>query len=276
MLVLDSHKRDKLIRWVISNQSREFGFSFSNLLPPLSSATFYAISILKLLQAEIPNRDKNIKYLLDLSNDGSNVYSAYHSAKALSLFNLSPKNPSDMIKSVLEQLERWEKIRNRTYYESPLETVHYSVEILRLLNCKGLSHKIPEMILKFLNDDGGFGSDNHSEIETTYFALASLNSIGYPLKNDLEKTMCFVEKCQNPNHGFASVPNAYSTFIEDTYYGIKSLSFFGEKINKPKETLEFVLRCQNSDGGFSRSESGGISTLENCFYAIHIMNYLSI
>jgi hypothetical protein len=228
MLVLDSHKRDKLIRWVISNQSREFGFSFSNLLPPLSSATFYAISILKLLQAEIPNRDKNIKYLLDLSNDGSNVYSAYHSVKTLSLFDFSPQNPSNMIKSVLDYLERWNSVQNRTQFESPLETVYYSAEILRMLNYKELSHKIPEMILRLLNNDGGFGSDNHSEIETTYFALASLNSIGYPLKNGLEKTMRFVEKCQNPNHGFASVPNAYSTFIEDTYYGIESEFFWRE------------------------------------------------
>lgn len=273
-MVLETHKRDKLISWVISKQSRECGFSFSESLPPLPPATFYALSILKLLQAEIPNRDENFKYVLDMSGDGSNVYSAYNSLETLSLFNLSPKNPSDIVKSVLEYLERWKKAQNHIHFASPLETVYYAVEILRLLNYKGLSHEIPEMIFRFLNSDGGFGRDSHSDIETTYFALASLNSIGYPLEKGLEKTMDFVEKCQNPNYGFAPVPEAYSTFIEDTYYGIKSLSFFGRKTDKTKETLEFILRCQNSDGGFSRSENGGISTLENCFYAVHIIDSL--
>jgi hypothetical protein len=68
----------------------------------------------------------------------------------------------------------------------------------------------------------------------------------------------------------ASAPRTYSHFIEDTYYGIKSLELFNEKIDKPKQTFKFILKCQNEDGGFNRSLAGGCSTLENCFYAVSI------
>ena len=278
MIELNEYRKRKLISWILSKQNKDGGFAFPNPLPSMSSATFYATSTLKLLQVEIPNKDKTIKYLLNLqSSDGKyyGIYTAFFSVKTLSFFNLSPENPPGAIKDILEYLVRWKKIGK--YYiqiASPLETIYYSTEILTLLNYKKALDEIPKIALKFLNDDGGFGIYNNSEIVSTYFALATLYLIKYPLQEP-EKTVRFLKKCQNHDYGFASVPRAYSLFIEDTYYGIKSLEFFNEKIDRPEQTFKFILKCQDEDGGFNRSVAGGCSTLENCFYAVHILDSLS-
>jgi hypothetical protein len=278
MIKLSKTRKNKLISWILSKQNKDGGFAFPYPLPSMPSATFYAVSSLKLLQAEIPNKNKTIKYLLNLQSASGkyySIYTAYFSIKALSCFSLTPKNSAGAVKDVLEYIARWKRISK--YYmqvASPLETVCYSVEILSLLNYrKGLS-EISKLILKFLNDDGGFGIKNNSEIITTYFALFTLHLTGYPLEK-LRKTINFIKKCQNQDYGFASAPKVYSHFIEDTYYGIKSLELFDEKIDKPKQTFKFILKCQNKDGGFNRSVAGGCSTLENCFYAVHILDSLS-
>jgi hypothetical protein len=278
MIGLSETRKRKLISWILSKQNEDGGFAFPHPLPSMPSATFYAVSSLKILQAEVPNKNKTIKYLLNLQSANGKyhgIYTAYFSIKALSYFNLLPKNPAGAIKDILEYIARWKKISK--YYmqvESPLETICYSVEILTLLGYrKGLS-EISKLVLKFLNDDGGFGIRNNSEIITTYFALFTLHLIGYSLENS-KKTINFIKKCQNKDYGFASAPRTYSHFIEDTYYGIKSLELFNEKIDKPKQTFKFILKCQNEDGGFNRSLAGGCSTLENCFYAVSILDSLS-
>jgi hypothetical protein len=277
MIKLSEIRKRKLISWILSKQNKDGGFSFPPL-PSMPSATFYAVSSLKILQAEVPNKNKTIKYLLNLQSANGKyygIYTAYFSIKALSCFNLMPKNPAGAIKYVLEYIARWKKISK--YYiqvESPLETICYSVETLTLLGYrKGLS-EISKLVLKFFNDDGGFGIRNNSEIITTYFALFTLHLIGYSLENP-KKTINFIKKCQNKDYGFSSAPGTYSHFIEDSYYGIKSLELFNEKIDKPKQTFKFILKCQNKDGGFNRSLAGGCSTFENCFYAVSILDSIS-
>jgi len=277
MIRLSEARKNKLISWILSKQNKDGGFAFPHPLPSMSSATFYAVSSLKVLQAEVPNKNKTIKYLLNLqSADGKyyGIYTAYFSIKALSCFNLMPKNPAGAVKDILEYIARWKRI-NKYYIQvtSPLETICYSVEILTLLGYKKSLGEISKLVLKFLNDDGGFGIKNNSEIRTTYFALFTLHLIGYSLEK-LKKTINFIKKCQNQDYGFAPAPRAYSHFIEDTYYGIKSLELFNEKIDRPQQTFNFILKCQNEDGGFNRSVAGGCSTLENCFYTVHILDSL--
>jgi hypothetical protein len=278
MIKLSEARKSKLISWILSNQNKDGGFAFPHPLPSTPSATFYAVSSLKMLQVEVPNKNKTIKYLLNLQSANGKyygIYTAYFFVKALSCFNLMPKNPAGVVKYILEYIGRWKRISK--YYiqvASPLETICYSVEILTLLGYRKGLGEVPKLVLKFLSDDGGFGIRNNSEIITTYFALFTLHLIGYSLENP-RKTINFIKRCQNPDYGFASTPRVYSHFIEDTYYGIKSLELFDEKIDKPEQTFKFVLKCQNEDGGFSRSVAGGCSTLENCFYAVHILDSLS-
>jgi len=278
MIRLSEARKNKLISWILSKQNKDGGFTFPYPLPSMPSATFYAVSSLKMLQAEVPNKDKTIKYLLNLQSANGkyySIYTAYFSIKALSCFNMMPKNPAGAVKGILEYIARWKRI-SKHYMEvtSPLETVCYSVEILTLLGYRKSLGEISKLVLKFLNDDGGFGIRNNSEIITTYFALFTLHLIGHSLEKP-RKTINFIKKCQNQDYGFASAPRVYSHFIEDTYYGIKSLELLNEKIDRPEQTFKFILRCQNKDGGFNRSVAGGCSTLENCFYAVHILDSLS-
>ena len=278
MIGLSEARKSKLISWILSNQNKDGGFTFSHFFPPMSSATFYAVSSLKMLQAEVPNKNKTIKYLLNLQSANGKyygIYTAFFSVKALSCFNLMPKNSAGAIEYALQYIARWKRISK--YYmqvASPLETICYSVEILALLGYREGLGEISKLVLKFLNDDGGFGIRNNSEIITTYFALFTLHLIGYSLEKP-RKTINFIKKCQNQDYGFASVPRAYSLFIEDTYYGIKSLEILNEKIDRPEQTIRLILKCQDEDGGFNRSVAGGCSTLENCFYAVHILDSLS-
>jgi len=276
---LSEYRRSKLIHYILTKQNKDGGFTIlKGMLPSMSSETFYAVSILKMLKVEIPNKDKTINYLLDFqSAEGryEGIFSAFYAVKTLSLFGLVPRNQKEAIETVLRYISRWKNIKE--FYLgilSPLETIYYSAEILALLGYEKAFDEIQKIALRFLNGDGGFGIKNHSEIISTYFALAMLHSIGYSLQKP-EKTIHFVKRCQNCGSVFAAAPGIYSLFIEDTYYGIKSLEFLGEKIEKPEKTFKFILGCQNSDGGFSRSASGGISTMENCFYTVNILNSIN-
>lgn len=125
------------------------------------------------------------------------------------------------------------------------------------------------LLLSFKNNDGGFGAHGHSNLNSTYHAVASLFNLGYPVKL-LKETLCYVRECEKPYGGFSVVPNGFASYMEHTYYGVSTLNILGERLRYPNQTAEFVFKCQNANGGFARSDLG-ISTFEDTFYAVSIL-----
>jgi len=124
-------------------------------------------------------------------------------------------------------------------------------------------------LLRYKNDDGGFGAHGHSNLNSTYHAVASLSNLSYPVRS-LKDTLAFVRSCEKPTGGFTVVPNTFPPYMEHVYYGVSTLNLLGERANYPEETAKFVLKCQNPNGGFARSDLG-LSTFEDTFYAVTVL-----
>lgn len=84
---------------------------------------------------------------------------------------------------------------------------------------------------------GGFGIEGQSNINSTYYAVASLNLLMKNLR-DLDETVTFVRACEKPYGGFTVIPMNYSPYKEHTYYGVITLDLLGEKSKYPSQTID--------------------------------------
>jgi hypothetical protein len=80
--------------------------------------------------------------------------------------------------------------------------------------------------------------------------------------------LVWVRKCEVPTGGFVSSPELFSTYMEDTYYGVKALEVLEERPTYSEETLKFISKFQNPNGGFRRSIFLGISDFESTYQAL--------
>jgi hypothetical protein len=132
---------------------------------------------------------------------------------------------------------------------------------------------VAEWLLKYKNGDGGFGAHDFSNVNSTYYATASLDILGFDMKN-LQDTTAFLRSCEKPYGGITVVPNSFTPYMEHTYYGVMALDALGKNCKFPQQTVDFVRRCQNANGGFARADLG-ISTFENTFQAVSILQKLT-
>lgn len=60
--------------------------------------------------------------------------------------------------------------------------------------------------------------------------------------------------CQNRDGGFGFLPGTTS-FLENTFHGLRSARYLGEGLRWPEACAHFVLRCASGAGGFGRTSS---------------------
>jgi hypothetical protein len=147
------------------------------------------------------------------------------------------------------------------------------LELADLLDLDIGSREVARWLLQYKNGDGGFGAHNHSNVNSTYYAAASLNLLGFDMKK-LQNTVSFLRTCERSYGGFTVVPDSFTPYMEHTFYGVMALDALGENCTFPSQTVDFVRRCQNANGGFARADLG-ISTFENTFQAVSIMQKLA-
>jgi hypothetical protein len=147
--------------------------------------------------------------------------------------------------------------------------------VLELANLLGVDpgNDVAEWLLRYKNGDGGFGAHKHSNVNSTYYATASLDLLGFDMES-LQGTTAFLRSCEKPYGGFTVVPHSFAPYMEHTYYGVMALDALGENCEFRPQTVDFVLRCQNGNGGFARADLG-ISTFENTFQAVSIVQKLA-
>lgn len=271
---MDEYK-EQAVNYVIERQCKEGGFCFYRLEEPNASDTYYALSILNLL--DINFKDENtVAYLRNLQNNhGSynSIYSAFYSIKSLLLLNEKPKDDpkpyitrSTGIYNVDALLDEVRSIFERIYYVIDL------CSTLKIELDDGIRNNIIGFVLNFQKEDRGFGHAHSTLIETSQ-ALAVLKWLNYPI--DILKTEHFIKKCENPIYGFVNVPDTSPSFIEHIYAGAIAADIISCKPRYLNQCIELIGKCQNSNGGFSRAADGGISTLENTYYAVHSLKLLS-
>jgi hypothetical protein len=276
-LLADRQSTDLWVRWVIdyvfNRQNEDGGYTFCQGTESNAQDTYYGLAILDLLGAPFPNVEKTVEWLQNFVPD--NLYSHYYVAKALKLCGKEP-NKKLLRKFILSlPIVNGEFGTVDVYAEVASEflSIFIVTELADMVDVEINCKKIVDWLLSFKNNDGGFGAYGHSNLNSTYHAVASLSNLGYPV-NSLRDTLEYVRACEKPYGGFTVVPNGAIPYMEHIYYGTSTLNLLGEHLRYPKQTAELVLKCQNANGGFARSDLG-ISTFEDTFYAVSVLQTIS-
>ena len=81
-----------------------------------------------------------------------------------------------------------------------------------------------------------------------------------------DKAIDWLRACQNYDGGFGFMPGTTS-FIENTFYGLRALNLLGGKPKDMEMALNYVLSCRTKSGGFSR-KANAAPFLDATYYAI--------
>jgi hypothetical protein len=226
---------------------------------------------LNLLNSPFPNVDKTIQWLREFRL--GSIYSYYNVGKALALCGEHLDHRfHKYVESTIASKKHFGSANVYVEVASEFQIAHMVLELADLLNIDTTGHEVADWLLGYKNEDGGFGTHQHSNINSTYYAAASLGLLNFDMKS-LRDTVAFLRACENPHGGFTVVPNSYAPYMEHTYYGVMALDALRENCRYPSQTVDFGLKCQNANGGFARADLG-ISTFENTFQAMSIMQKL--
>jgi hypothetical protein len=258
----------RITNYVINRQNEDGGYTFCQGAESNGQDTYYGLTILRLLNANFPNIEKTVKFINDIRLD--NIYSIYYISKASLL--LGKNIDSKLKKHALSIFNSKAYFGSTDFFaeiSSEFTTTFMTLELADLLKIKVNTKEVAEWLLHFKNDDGGFGTQRQSNINSTYFATASMSLLNESLQ-DLRETVRFVRTCEKPYGGFTVIPMSFGPYMEHTYYGVMTLDLLGEKSKYPSQTMDWILKCQNKNGGFARSDLG-ISTFENTFQAVSVL-----
>jgi hypothetical protein len=257
-----------VVGYIESRQNADGGYTFCQGTESNAQDTYYGLATLNLLKTPFPNIEQTIKWLHDFVPDSS--YSYYYVTKALKLCGKGlDKRLGDFLRSFLGSKG---EIGTTEVYVEVASEFEDSFMITELVNMAGIKIDRKRSIgwlLSYQNNDGGFGAHKHSNLNSTYHAVASLSNLGYPVKS-LKGTLGYIRSCEKPSGGFTVVPKSSNPYMENVYYGVSSLDLLGAHARYLEKTAQFVLECQNINGGFARSNLG-ISTFVDTFYAVSIL-----
>jgi len=271
ILATDASLTKNVINYIVSRQNTDGGYTFVEENDSNAQDTYYGLATLKLLGSPFPKIEKTVEWLREFSL--GSIYSYYYVGKALSLCGEDLGNLFG--KYVVSTIAAKRHLGSvDVYFEvaSEFRATHMVLELANLLGVDA-GKNVAEWLLKYKNGDGGFGAHNHSNVNSTYYATASLDLMGFDMES-LQDTTAFLRSCEKPYGGITVVPNSFAPYMEHTYYGVMALDVLGKNCKFRPQTVDFVHRCQNANGGFARADLG-ISTFENTFQAVSILQKLA-
>lgn len=268
--------RSRVIRYVLERRCRPGGFCFYKLEEPNGSDTWFALSILGFLHYEFRD-ESTVKYLRAMQHpDGAydSIYSAFYSIKSLSLLGVDPAE--DPRPYVLRNLGSYRFDARRLPAEviSLFKRTSFLVDLYETTGLDtgtDVHDSMIEFILRFRNEDGGFGH-LRSTLHETSRALEMLRRLGYPL--DGLGSESFIRHCETPVTGFTDIPRTSLGYLEFVHAGVLASFLLSRSPHYAKQCAEFVLNCQSRNGGFSRTPHGGIATMEDTWHAVHALMHL--
>ncbi len=262
----------KIANYVIDRQNEDGGYTFCQGAESNGQDTYYGLNILSALNTNFPNIEKTVKFINVIHLD--NIYSIYYLSKTSLLIgkNVDAKQKKHAL-SILNSKRYFSSTEVFAEVPSEFLTTFMALELADLLKIKVNTKEVAEWLLHFKNDDGGFGTQGESNINSTYYATASMSLLKESLQ-DLHDTVRFVRGCEKPYGGFTVTPINFGPYMEHVYYGVMTLDLLGEKGRYQTQTIDWILKCQNKNGGFARSDLG-ISSFEYTYYAITTLQKLS-
>jgi len=268
----DSRSFKKIIDYVVNRQNTDGGYTFCKGAESNLQDTYFGLAILSTLGQDFPHVDGTVKFMNEAHLNS--IYSTYYATKASLLLGkrIGPKLKKSFL-SILNSNEIFGSITFFSEASSEFTTTFMALELVKFLKIRIDTQQVASWLLNSRNNDGGFGAQEQSNINSTYYAVASINLLKQSLTK-LSEIVAFVRKCEKIHGGFTAIPLNYSPYIDYTYYGIMTLDLFSEKIKYPNKTRDFVLSCQNDNGGFARSDLG-VSTFENTFQALEVLRKIN-
>lgn len=260
----------KIINYVLTRQNEDGGYCFAQgALESNGQDTYYGLAILSHLNAAFPNIEKTLRFLDENRTDS--IYSMYYTAKAQFLLRGAIK--AELQNDIRALVDSKKYYGSKIFFSDSSEfaATLMTLELADLLKIKIDSSEIEEWLLSFENEDGGFGPQGHSNIDSTYHAIASLYFLKKKPKS--AETLRFVRSCEKPFGGFTVIPMNITPYMEYTYYGLMALDLLGQKSRYPDQTAAWILSCQKTTGGFARSDLG-IATFVDTYYAINVLQKL--
>jgi hypothetical protein len=269
----DSPLNRRIVAYIVNRQNDDGGYAFAQGLDSNAQDIFYGLAVLSILGSPFPQMDRTIGWLQDF--DLGTIYSYYYIGKALTLCN-KPLGSQfrDYVESAVSSGRYFGNVDVYVEVSSEFESTLMFLELASILKISPDGEEARRWLLRYRNKDGGFGACGYSNINSTHHAIASLCLLKAN-RRDLNETVRFVRKCEQPHGGFAVVPRSVTPYMEHTYYGMMTLDLIGESCRFPSQTVDFVLKCQRGNGGFARSDLG-ISTFENTFQAVSVLRKLGV
>ena len=232
-----------IISYTMRCKCNNGGYCFYRLDEPNGSDTYYALSILNLLNIKL-NDKYTIEYLKNIQReDGTyeSIYLAYYSIKGLSLLGEKPKyNPYEYIKNNIKIYDVNSLPVDKTSIFKPIFHLIDLYSIMKIELDENIRKNLIDFILMFRNNDDGFGY-NKSTLLETFQALSILDSLCYPI--NILKTKFFIEKCENKVYGFSNKPNTAPSFIEHIYAGLNSSLLVYYKPHYLNQCKKFIENC---------------------------------
>jgi hypothetical protein len=263
----------RIVEYIMNRQNDDGGYAFAQGLESNAQDTYYGLVILSLLGSPFPNMKHTVEWLCNF--DLSSIYSYYYVGKSLALCNKHVGSRfRDFVSSAMSSGRYFRTVDVYVEVSSEFESTLMILELASILNLKPYGEEVESWLLKHRNKDGGFGAHRYSNINSTYYAVASLNLLKVDRRN-LSDTVTFVRKCEQPCGGFTVIPRSAPPYMEHTYYGVMTLDLLGENCRFPSQTADFIRKCQMSNGGFARTDTG-ISTFENTFHAVKMLKRFGV
>ena len=267
----DSPLSKRIVAYVVNRQNDDGGYAFAQGLDSNAQDTYFGLAVLNILGSPFPHKERTIEWLRVF--DVHSIYSYYYIGKALTL-SKKPLSSQfrDHVETAISSGRYFGNVDVYVEVSSEFESTLMFLELAAILKMNPDGEEARRWLLNYRNKDGGFGPPRHSNINSTYYAIASLDLLKID-RRDFDETVGFLRKCEQPHGGFTVIPRSVTPYMEHTYYGVMTLDLLGENCRFPSQTMDFVLKCQRGNGGFARSDLG-ISTFENTFQAVNMLRKL--
>ena len=265
--------RRKVVNYIERCHLDDGGYFFARIPPSSGTDTYFAVKSLALLGVKPPHPEVVANFFLRQIKEGTlgGITGIFN---AVEVINEIGQISDDLRSYAQEHITAWQNkaggfgaVEN-IYVEvsSELEETYRAVRILKAIGATFDEQVISGFVFSFLNRDGGYGSNRHSTLASTFYATAIHKLLEVDIQK-LARTRAYLGRRE---------ASWKVQFIEDLFWLVEGLTNLGEEPASPERFIKFVVACQRQGGGFARATIMGIPTLEYTFYALSILKEVGV
>lgn len=261
----------KTVEYIERCRIEDGGYVFSRIPPSSTLDTYFAVQSLSILGIKPHNPNAVADFLMNNIRENSSygLTCLFTTIETLNEIGYLPDNFREYAYPRIMDFRNeaggfGSYINIDVENPSELKDTYRAVKSLITINADFNKSEIISFISKWLNADGGYGSNGFSTLASTFFAMETYRLMKIKPDN-LDITRQYLIKRGK---------QWQIQFIEDIYWLISGLNYSAEQINFADTIIQFVKECQRYNGGYSRATAMGIPTLEYTFYALSILKQL--